>query len=81
MRQLHLEDMYLSELGKMYAERDLVMQLHIGAIRNNSERMFKVLGADTGFDSINDFNYAPQLAALLSVWMLKISFQELFCII
>ena len=56
----------LSELGKMYADRDLVMQLHIGAIRNTSKRMYGLLGADTGFDSINDFNYAPQLAALMS---------------
>ena len=56
----------LTELGRLYAKHDLVMQLHIGAIRNNSERFFKQLGADTGFDAINDFNYAPQLAALLS---------------
>ncbi len=42
------------------------MQLHIGAIRNNSARFFKTLGPDTGFDALNDFNYAPQLAALLS---------------
>nr|WP_330376306.1 glucuronate isomerase [Butyrivibrio sp. AE3004] len=56
----------LTELGKMYAKHDIVMQLHIGAIRNNSERFFKKLGADTGFDALNDFNYAPQLSALLS---------------
>ncbi len=56
----------LTELGKMYAKRNLVMQLHIGAIRNNSKRCFNMLGADTGFDAINDFNYAPQLAGLLS---------------
>ncbi len=56
----------LSELGRMYADEGLAMQLHIGAIRNNSERMFRALGADTGFDSINDYNYAPQLAALLN---------------
>ncbi|SEQ02350.1 glucuronate isomerase [Lachnospiraceae bacterium NE2001] len=54
-------------LGKMYAEREMVMQLHIGALRNNSERMFKILGADSGYDSIGDFNYIPQLAKLLSV--------------
>ena len=42
------------------------MQLHIGALRNNSSRMFEKLVADTGFDSLNDFNYAPQLSALLN---------------
>jgi glucuronate isomerase len=55
-----------TELAKLYAKHDIVMQLHIGAIRNNSERFFKKLGPDTGFDALNDFNYAPQLAALLS---------------
>ena len=53
-------------LAKEYAKHDIVMQLHIGAIRNNSERFFKKLGPDTGFDALNDFNYAPQLSALLS---------------
>ncbi len=55
-----------TELAKLYAKHDIVMQLHIGAIRNNSERFFKKLGPDTGFDALNDFNYAPQLAGLLS---------------
>lgn len=55
-----------TELAKAYARHDIVMQLHIGAIRNNSERFFKKLGPDTGFDALNDFNYAPQLAGLLS---------------
>ena len=56
----------LTELGREYARRGLVMQLHIGALRNNSSRMFEKLVADTGFDSLNDFNYAPQLSALLN---------------
>lgn len=55
----------LTELGKAYAERNMVMQLHIGAIRNTASRFYERLGADTGFDSMNDFNYAPMLAALL----------------
>ncbi|QFJ53835.1 glucuronate isomerase [Pseudobutyrivibrio xylanivorans] len=61
----------LTELGRLYAKHDIVMQLHIGAIRNNSERFFRMLGPDTGFDALNDFNYAPQLAALLSAMDLK----------
>lgn len=55
----------LTELGKMYAQQSLTMQLHIGAIRNNSSRLFQIIGADAGFDSLHDFHYAPQLAALL----------------
>ena len=52
-------------LGSEYARRDWVMQLHIGAIRNNSTRLFRLLGADSGFDSIGDNNIALPLSRLL----------------
>lgn len=52
-------------LGKQYTKHNMVMQLHIGAIRNNSTRRFKTIGADSGFDSMNDFNYASELSSLL----------------
>lgn len=55
----------LTKLGEAYADRNLAMQLHIGAIRNNSTRLYKKLGVDIGCDSLADFNYAPQLSALL----------------
>ncbi len=42
-----------------------VQQFHIGPIRNNSTRMFKTLGPDTGFDSIGDANYAKPLSRFL----------------
>ena len=48
-----------------YCKHDWAMQLHIGAIRNNSTRMFEKLGPDTGFDSINDLSVAAPLSALL----------------
>ncbi|ADD02986.1 Glucuronate isomerase [Thermoanaerobacter italicus Ab9] len=52
-------------LGKKYAELKWVMQLHIGAMRNNNTKMYKVLGPDTGYDSISDFTIAYPLAKLL----------------
>ena len=52
-------------LGKMYHKHDIVMQLHIGALRNNNTRMFKKLGADVGFDSIDDAEVAMPLSRLL----------------
>ena len=52
-------------LGEEYAKRGWVMQLHIGAMRNNNTRMFNSLGADTGFDSINDFQIAEGISRLL----------------
>lgn len=48
-------------LGKQYHERGWVMQLHLGAIRNNNKRMFEKLGPDTGFDSMFDFHMAASL--------------------
>ena len=38
-------------LGKAYEKRGIVMQLHFGAIRNNSPRIFDSIGADAGGDS------------------------------
>jgi glucuronate isomerase len=42
-----------------------VQQFHLGALRNNSSRMFKKLGADKGFDSIGDFEIAKPLSKFL----------------
>ncbi|WP_166241931.1 glucuronate isomerase [Paenibacillus turpanensis] len=52
-------------LGKLYAKHDWAMQFHINALRNNNTRMFRKLGPDTGWDSINDTNIAVPLARLL----------------
>lgn len=56
----------LSFLGKFYHKHNWVMQIHIGALRNNSDRMFKQLGPDSGFDSVADFEYADQLSSFLN---------------
>lgn len=53
-------------LGKEYAKRGWVMQLHIGALRNNNTKMFEKLGPDTGFDSVNDFQIAEGISKLLN---------------
>ena len=53
-------------LGREYAKRGWVWQLHIGALRNNNTRMFNKLGPDTGFDSINDFQIAEGLSEILN---------------
>ncbi|MDO6385530.1 MULTISPECIES: glucuronate isomerase [unclassified Uliginosibacterium] len=55
----------LLHLGREYAKRGWAMQLHIGAQRNNSARMFRNLGPDTGFDSIADDIIAAKLARFL----------------
>ncbi|MGL5151155.1 MAG: glucuronate isomerase, partial [Clostridium sp.] len=55
----------LIELGKLYSDRNIVMQLHIGALRNNNTRMFKKIGSDSGFDSIDDGEIAFSLSRVL----------------
>ncbi len=55
----------LYELGKIYANKGWVMQLHLGAMRNNNTRLGKLLGADSGFDSIGDLPQASQLSKFL----------------
>jgi glucuronate isomerase len=52
-------------VGRLNAEKGWVMQLHLGAIRNNNTRLMKSLGPDTGFDSIGDFPQVQTLAAFL----------------
>ena len=53
-------------LGKLYKKYSWVQQYHIGALRNNSQRMLKNVGPDIGFDSINDQSFAPALSKLLA---------------
>lgn len=55
----------LVELGRAYAKHDLVMQLHIGPLRNTRTRLFDALGADSGGDSMNDLAVAGALNAFL----------------
>jgi glucuronate isomerase len=55
----------LYEFGLMDAEKGWTQQFHIGALRNNNPRMFRTLGADTGWDSIGDFEQARPLARFL----------------
>jgi glucuronate isomerase len=52
-------------LGEQYAARGWVMQLHLGALRNNNSRLLRTLGPDTGFDSIGDWPQAEPLARYL----------------
>jgi glucuronate isomerase len=51
--------------GREYARLGWVMQLHIGAIRNVNSRMMRMVGPDTGFDTIGDYVFAEALAKFL----------------
>ncbi|HOQ90671.1 MAG TPA: glucuronate isomerase, partial [Candidatus Hydrogenedentes bacterium] len=55
----------LAELLRMNHAMDWAQQLHIGPIRNTNSRMFRLLGPDTGYDSVGDAPFAKALARLL----------------
>jgi len=55
----------LVELGKVYARYDWAMCLHIGAMRNNNQRMLRAIGTDSGYDSISDMSTSAGLVTLL----------------
>ena len=65
--QLAFHTAMLISVGKEYCKRGWVMQLHFGCLRDNSVKMFRKLGPDTGFDSMNDAANAVGLAKLLGV--------------
>ncbi|MCD4831284.1 MAG: glucuronate isomerase [Anaerohalosphaeraceae bacterium] len=62
---LKFKSAMMVEFGIMDAEKDWIMQLHMGALRNNNSRLFKALGPDTGFDSIHDLQIAESLSKFL----------------
>lgn len=55
----------LHHFALMDHARGWVQQYHLGALRNTSSRMRRRLGADSGLDSIGDFEQARPLARFL----------------
>ena len=64
--QLAYHTALLVAVGKEYAKRDWVNQLHFGCLRDNSKTMFRKLGPDTGFDAINDQPNAVGMSGMLN---------------
>jgi len=55
----------LVSLAKLYAKKNVVMQLHLSCIRNINARIFSRMGPNTGADAVNDCQLSVNLAALL----------------
>lgn len=53
-------------LSETYHQFGWVQQFHLGALRNNNARMHRILGPDTGWDSIGDFSQARKLSQFLN---------------
>lgn len=61
---------FKSAMMVIFAEMDnesgWAQQFHYGAIRDNNTKMFNLLGPDTGFDSIGQFNTAKAMSKFLN---------------
>lgn len=57
---LKFKSMMLHENAVLNHSKGWVQQFHYGAIRNNNTSMFNKLGADAGFDSMNDVSYVAK---------------------
>lgn len=62
---LKFKSAMLYQFALLDHEKDWVQQFHVGALRNNSSRMMKQIGADTGFDSISDVPVAQSMSKFL----------------
>jgi len=54
------------ELCRMNHKRGWTQQFHVGAMRNNNSRMFRLMGPDTGWDSIGVPQDALKMSGFLS---------------
>lgn len=63
---LKFQSAILLFLSETYHEFGWVQQFHLGALRNNNARMHRILGPDTGWDSIGDYAQAQKLSAFLN---------------
>lgn len=56
----------MTELCRMNHKRGWIQQFHVGAMRNNNARMHKLMGPDTGWDSIGPQQDAGKMSKFLS---------------
>ncbi len=63
---IQFRTMMMLFLGREYAKRNLVMQLHYGAKRENNQRVFQCAGANAGIDCINEKGFTAEVADFLN---------------
>lgn len=64
--ELKYKTAFMLFAAKEYNRMGWVMQLHYGCKRDNNAMMFEKLGADTGFDCINNYAPSAQMADFLN---------------
>lgn len=64
--ELKFKTAFMIFVGKEYHRLGWVMQLHYGTKRDNNTLLFNKLGADTGFDAINNYTPSASMANFLN---------------
>lgn len=64
--ELKFKTAFMLFVAKEYNRLNWIMQLHYGCKRDNNAFMYQQLGADTGFDCINDYAPSAQMADFLN---------------
>ncbi|RKD29419.1 glucuronate isomerase [Lacrimispora algidixylanolytica] len=64
--ELKYKTAFMLFAAKEYNRMGWVMQLHYGCKRDNNAMMFETIGADTGFDCINNYAPSAQMADFLN---------------
>lgn len=64
--ELKFKTAFMVFAAKEYCRMGWVMQLHYGCKRDNNAYMYQQLGADTGFDCINNYAPSAQMADFLN---------------
>lgn len=59
---LKFKSCMLVKFAEMDSDAGWTQQFHYGAIRDNNTKMFNLLGPDTGFDSIGQFNTSKAMS-------------------
>lgn len=59
---LKFKSCMLVKFAEMDSDAEWTQQFHYGAIRDNNTKMFNLLGPDTGFDSIGQFNTSKAMS-------------------
>lgn len=63
---LNFKSNLILDLARLYKKYGFAMQLHLKASRNNNERMYRLVGVDSGFDAIGSGEIIPYLSKIFS---------------
>ena len=64
--ELKFKTAFMLFVAREYTRMGWIMQIHYGCKRDNNAYMFEQIGADTGFDCINNYAPSAQMADFLN---------------